>query len=152
MNHSETTGNCYLISHLRLISGLTDRTIRSYLASGILQGEKINGLWHFTPDQVDTFLHHPAVQPSIMSKRNSIVYDFMKETKKAHEEACMILDLPGHEAKRAGEFFSYRITNSNMTDIQFSYDHTAGSPRIILRGRYEDIIHIVSDYFTSIQK
>lgn len=30
----------YLIKHLTLITGLTDRTIRNYLTMGILQGEK----------------------------------------------------------------------------------------------------------------
>lgn len=45
----ENTEKYYLINHLVMITGLTDRTIRSYIASGILQGEKINGLWHFTP-------------------------------------------------------------------------------------------------------
>ena len=36
----EHTGNYYLISHLVLITGLSDRTIRNYISSGILQGEK----------------------------------------------------------------------------------------------------------------
>ena len=35
----EDTGNYYLISHLVLLTGLTDRTIRNYISSGILQGE-----------------------------------------------------------------------------------------------------------------
>ncbi len=47
---TQYAGNYYLISHLVLSTGLTDRTIRNYIASGILQGEKINGLWHFTPE------------------------------------------------------------------------------------------------------
>ena len=33
----ENTGNYYLISHLVLITGLTDRTIRNYISSGILR-------------------------------------------------------------------------------------------------------------------
>lgn len=45
----EGSGKYYLISHLVLLTGLTDRTIRKYISSGILQGEKIDGLWHFTP-------------------------------------------------------------------------------------------------------
>lgn len=65
---AQYVGNYYLISHLVLSTGLTDRTIRNYIASGILQGEKINGLWHFTPEQVERFLRHPAVRPSILAK------------------------------------------------------------------------------------
>ena len=48
----EATGNYYLINHLVLITGLTARTIRNYISNGILHGEKINGLWHFTPEEV----------------------------------------------------------------------------------------------------
>ncbi len=61
----DNTGNYYLISHLLRITGLSDRTIRNYISSGILQGEKINWLWHFTPEQVERFICHPAVRPSI---------------------------------------------------------------------------------------
>ena len=49
----EGSGKYYLIRHLVLLTGLTDRTIRKYISSGILQGEKIDGLWHFTPEQVE---------------------------------------------------------------------------------------------------
>ena len=34
----EDTGSYYLIRHLVLLTGLTDRTIRKYISSGILQG------------------------------------------------------------------------------------------------------------------
>ena len=79
---TQYAGNYYLISHLVLSTGLTDRTIRNYIASGILQGEKINGLWHFTPEQVEHFLRHPAVRPSILAKNNGLVYDFLLYTRK----------------------------------------------------------------------
>ena len=66
MNYMGETGNYYTIGHIVQFTGLTDRTIRSYIAGGILQGEKINGIWHFTPEQVDAFLRHSAVRPSII--------------------------------------------------------------------------------------
>ena len=103
MEHSEQR---YLISHLVLFTGLTDRTIRNYLAQGFLEGEQINGMWHFTPEQVERFLTHPAVRPSILAKHNGIVYDFLMETKRETRESCMILDLPGADRKALGEYFS----------------------------------------------
>ena len=78
----DNTGNYYLINHLVLSTGLTDRTIRNYISNGILQGEKINGLWHFTPEQVEAFICHPAVRPSILAKQNSAIYDFLLDDKK----------------------------------------------------------------------
>jgi hypothetical protein len=76
------SGSYYLIKHLTLFTGLTDRTIRNYLSMGLLQGEKINGLWHFTPEQVEAFISHPAVRPSIQAKHHGLVYDFLLEQKR----------------------------------------------------------------------
>ena len=70
----ESSENYLLIDHLVLITGLTDRTIRNYISSGILQGEKINGIWHLTPEQVECFICHPAVRPSILTKQHTAVY------------------------------------------------------------------------------
>lgn len=74
--------NLYLINHLVLITGLTDRTIRSYISSGILKGEKINGIWHFTAEEVEDFIKNPAVRPSITAKNNAIIYDFLLDNSK----------------------------------------------------------------------
>ena len=92
--------NYYLIRHVVLFTGLSDRTIRNYISAGLLQGEKINGLWHFTPEQVQRFICHPAVRPSILAKQNSAIYDFLLDNKKSTCESCLILDLPGKNKKR----------------------------------------------------
>ena len=99
----------YFISHLVLITGLSDRTIRNYISSGILKGEKINGIWHFTPEEVDDFVKNPLVRPSIVAKNNSVVYDFMLNDSKNEEEACVILDIPKGDRKEISEFFCYSI-------------------------------------------
>ena len=86
----EGSGKYYLISHLVLLTGLTDRTIRKYISSGILQGEKIDGLWHFTPEQVEGFVRHPAVRPSILAKHHAAVYDFLLDDQKNDDEICVV--------------------------------------------------------------
>ena len=141
----ENTGNYYLISHLVLITGLTDRTIRSHLASGILKGEKINGLWHFTPEQVEEFIRHPAVRPGIQAKRNAVVYDFLAEHRKKSGEACMILDFPGHDKKELAEYFCWRISTEEFKKIHFSFDDAA-VPRVILSGDTGDVLRLINDY------
>ena len=142
----ENCGNYYLIHHLVLITGLTDRTIRNYISSGILQGEKINGLWHFSPEQVESFICHPAVRPSILAKHNSVIYDFLLDAKKIAFESCMILDIPGHNPKKVAEYFCYRISNENFRDIRFSFDHMEGVPRVILKGSAEEVLRLVNGF------
>lgn len=146
MEKFETTGNYYLISHLTLITGLSDRTIRNYIASGILKGEKINGLWHFTPEEVNAFLRHPSVMPSIQAKHNAIIYDFLADRKKTEQEACLILDLPGHDPKTVAEFFCYAITNGDYSNIRFSFERSNGDPRVILRGKPHDVMKLIENY------
>lgn len=145
----ENTGNYYLISHLVLITGLTDRTIRNYISSGILQGEKINGLWHFSPEQVESFVSHPAVRPSILAKQHALIYDFLLENKKDTSEACMILDIPGKNKKEAAEYFCYRISTENFQNIRFSFDGLADVPRVILKGSTADVLKLVNGFMGS---
>ena len=64
MHHE--TGHYYTLGHLSQITGLTDRTLRTYLSKGILEGEKINGVWHFTEVQLDAFFRHPSVRPALI--------------------------------------------------------------------------------------
>ena len=139
----------YLISHITLITGLSDRTIRNYIASGILKGEKINGIWHFTPEEVDAFIKNPAVRPSIVAKNNSVVYDFMLNDSKKEEETCVILDLPKCDIKETAEFFCYGVSNGDYKDINFSFDGNYKTPRIILRGKPSDVFGLIGDYYKS---
>lgn len=139
-------GHYYLIRHLELFTGLSDRTIRNYIASGILRGEKINGLWHFTPEQVDDFLHHPAARPSILAKHNAAVYDFLLDTRRKAREACIILDLPGRSAKEVSEFFYYRIHAKEGCELRFSMYDTETGPRIILKGDAAQALRLVNEY------
>lgn len=147
MTDTSATGNYYTINHIVLISGLTDRTIRSYISAGILEGEKINGLWHFTPEQVEAFLHHPTVRPSILAKNNGVVYDFLLENKKKRQEACIILDLPGADEKETARFFCCAINNGDYRDLQFRFDSVSGTPRVILRGVPDQVLALVSAYY-----
>lgn len=148
MIDTAATGNYCTINSMTLITGLTDRTIRNYIASGILQGEKINGLWHFTPEQVKTFLAHPAVRPSILAKQNGIVYDFLLDGKKSSQQACIILDLPDVDHKETAEFFCYTICNGDYQDIQFTLDGVQENLRIILKGDAKNVLDLVNRYYT----
>lgn len=147
MKDTQATGNYYNIAALTMITGLTDRTIRNYISSGLLQGEKINGLWHFTPEEVESFIADPAVYPSIRAKNHAMVYDFLADNHKLEHLSCLILDLPGADRKEAAEFFCYAINNGEYSNIQFSLDAVRSDPRIILRGATADVIALAQSYY-----
>lgn len=136
----------FLINHLLLLTGLSERTIRSYIASGILEGEKINGLWHFTPEQVEHFIAHPAVRPSILAKQNAIVYDFLLEDKKKNQEICVVYDVPGADKEELASYFCYEISNGAYSGIQFAFDGIPQTPRVILSGEPMQVMSLIQGY------
>ena len=142
----QDTGKYYVINHLVMFTGLSDRTIRNYIASGILQGEKINGLWHFTPEQVEEFVRHPAVRPSILAKNNGLVYDFLLDTKKTGQEMCVIFDTPCADKKTVAEYFCYSINSGGYHNIQFSFDGVMETSRVILKGDAAEVLRLVNEY------
>lgn len=113
----EGSGKYYLISHLVLLTGLTDRTIRKYISSGILQGEKIDGLWHFTPEQVEGFVRHPAVRPSILAKHHAAVYDFLLDDQKMMTRSASFWTVPEETEKKWRNSF---VTASTTVPITIS--------------------------------
>ena len=143
----QDSGNYYVMNHLVQFTGLTDRTLRSYIASGILQGEKINGMWHFTSEQVEDFIGHPAVRPSILARHHSQVYDFLLDMKKKKAEICVVLDVPGGDQKQMAEFFSYRINQSPGTKLHFSFFYQAPRARVILSGEPGQVMSLMNAYY-----
>ena len=138
-------GHYYTLGHLTQFTGLTDRTLRTYLSKGILEGEKINGVWHFTEAQLDAFMRHPTVRPTLTAKNNSIVYDFLLDTKKPEPRICIILDLPGADREAVSEFFCGAISGGSFRDLRFSFDGI-DSPRVILSGHPDEILSLVNSY------
>lgn len=144
----QDTGHYYVLSHLVQFTGLTDRTLRNYIASGILQGEKINGMWHFTPEQFEAFMAHPAVRPSILAKHHSLVYDFLLDMKKPAPDMCVVLDIPHASHKDAAEFFCYRINQSENNSLRFSFHGENEHARIILTGSPAAVTQLLKEYYT----
>ncbi len=147
MNDFYAEGNYFTINHVVLLTGLSDRTIRNYISAGFLEGEKINGIWSFTSEQIQKFLVHPSVRPSIIAKNNSIVYDFLLEDKKTSAESCIILDLPDGNPKNISRFFCDAISNGGYKNVRFAFDQVSGVARVILKGYTADVLELVNRYY-----
>ena len=59
----------FSIDDMALITRLSTRTIRNYIADGFLEGDKSSGAWQFTAEQVDAFLQNQSVLPTLRSKK-----------------------------------------------------------------------------------
>ena len=131
----------YTINEVAMMTGLTTRTLRNYIKLGILKGEKIDGIWKFSAEDISGFISNPAVKPSIQAKKKSLVFDFLALDGKKTNEICTVLDLyvEREESEEICSFFCNKINGFEGTKIRFNYERNGKNTRIILSG-YEDVV------------
>lgn len=140
----------YTINELAMMTGLTARTLRNYIKLDILKGEKVDGVWRFTPEDISAFVSHPTVKPSIQAKNKAIVLDFLANDCKKENEICTILDLYIDEAEsdEVSEFFCNQINSYKGGKIRFSYERSGKHTRVILSGNEDVVMEILNAYYT----
>lgn len=123
----------YTIQDIAGMTGLNERTIRSYLADGLLKGEKTDGAWRFTAEQFGDFLRQDMVRASVQAKANAVVYDFLITDRRKESAACLILDQPSAEDQEPGlrEALSEQV---NQLELRWAYRYQDGMARSILSG------------------
>lgn len=141
----------YSLQDIAQFTGLTERTLRNYLDQGFLEGEKQNGAWRFTPQQLDRLLRHPSVRPSIQAKSNSCVYDFLLDEKKPSDAMCTVLDLRAakDEADAISRFFCDSV-NALPEDggVHFSFSYQNERVRVILTGAALPCAEILQKFYS----
>ena len=123
----------YTIQDIAGMTGLNERTIRSYLADGLLKGEKTDGAWRFTAEHFGDFLRQDMVRASVQAKANAVVYDFLITDRRKESAACLILDQPSAEDQEPGlrEALSEQV---NRLELRWAYRYRDGMARSILSG------------------
>ena len=111
----------YTLNELATMTGLTTRTLRTYLKTGLLSGEKTDGVWHFSEEDCEAFFSHPSVKPALQAKRSALVYDFLGNRFKRENELCVVLDLLPQAGGMSGN------GKERLRDYSVS---RVGSPRI----------------------
>ena len=136
----------YSLNDLALMTGFTTRTLRNYLTQGLLEGEKENGVWQFTPEQLDRFFSEPFVKEGLRIKRSSAVFDFLAERRRTEERSCVILDIPASRKKgdRISSFFCEKMNEAE--DLSFHYGWENGLCRVILSGAAASVAKIMTAY------
>lgn len=127
------------IEDIAAMTGLSTRTVRSYLSSGQLEGEKIGGAWRFTPEQFEAFLRQDMVRQSVRAKENGRVYDFLLTGRRKESAACLVWDWPtegGAEENRLRERLMEAV---NALELGCAYHFENGCARAILTGTPEGL-------------
>ena len=137
----------YTLNDLALMTGFTTRTLRNYLNQGLLKGEKVNGVWQFTLDDVDRFFSEPFVREGLRIKRSGVVFDFLSQQKKKEGRTCVILDIPG-SVKKGNELSAFFCNRMNdASDTVFTFDWAGGMSRVILSGAADQVAELLKAYY-----
>ena len=136
----------YSLNDLAMMTGFTTRTLRNYLLQGLLKGEKTDGVWQFTPAQLEAFFAEPFVKEGLRIKHSAAVFDFLADKHKQTKRLCVILDLPlsRKESRQLSTFFCEQMKTAADTTFTFDWDNKLG--RVILSGAEDQVMKILDAY------
>ena len=141
----------YTVEDVAQMTGLTDRTIRTYLKTGKLLGRKIGVQWRFTQAQVEALFRDADVTRDIKTLRMRTVDDFLHRTDMPPTpEACAVVDWPSPPDaaldSRVAAMTGFLNAYSESQPITFSYqyDATRGTARFILTARPRVLSRLLS--------
>ncbi len=137
----------YNLNQLAMITGYTTRSLRVFLKEGVLEGEKTDGIWRFSEEQVQDFISRQAVRQNMATKRNAVVFDFLAEAYRTENRACVILDFAvgEGEAMEISGFFCARMCEAKDMEFRFSYER--GVARVILSGKEDAVSGMLKAYY-----
>lgn len=109
--------------------------------------KKIDGIWQFTPEEIDEFLSNPNVEPGIKSKANAVVYDFMADTEKKINKICSVLDyiMDDDEAAELSEYYCKVMNNS--ADTALKYEKHGKNVRVIISGPEDFVLEAINGWY-----
>ncbi len=140
----------YSINELAQMTGLTTRTLRNYITMGLLEGDKPEGVWEFTIEEIEKFISNPNVKPAIDTKKKNIVFDFLADTEKENNEICSILDfkVTSEEGNEIMTFFCNETNSVSGGKIRMSCEKNGKNFRVILSGDEEIVSVILKKYYS----
>ena len=134
----------YKLNDLSMITGLTERTLRTYLKNGVLLGEKESGVWHFSTEQVSAFLEKEVVKAAMKSNRSALLYDFMNDVFAKENAACLVLHLCEDNPWNVADFFCNAV--NKRQGLKMRFDRIKGQNQVILVGAPETVSEILNEY------
>ena len=139
----------YTLNDIATMTGFTTRTLRNYLRMGILTGEKADGVWRFSEEQLWAFMDNPSARQGMHAKQNAIVTDFLLMGGRKENRTCVILDLCAEwdDVKRATDFFCDRIKEMGEEELRFGMERHKKNVRLILSGTENAVKEIMKRYY-----
>ena len=137
----------YDLNQVAMMTGFTTRTLRNYLNQGLLKGNKENGAWQFSAEELEKFFNEPFVKEGLRIKRSSAVFDFLADRNRKDGRTCIILDIPCGmiEGQQLSDFFCQQM--EEVKDVNFNFDWDNNKSRIIITGASDQVEKIMKAYY-----
>lgn len=131
----------YTVEDVARLTGLTTRTIRNYLKSGALHGQKVGAQWRFTQQDVDALFREAEPDP---------VAAFLHTKAHSAPAACAIVDLPAPDeaalAPQLQKLEEKLTTYAEPPVYQYHYDQAAGCARFIFSGDLKKVTRLLRQF------
>lgn len=139
----------YTINEIAMMTGFTTRSLRNYIRAGLLEGEKADGVWRFTPEDFSNFICNPSINSGIKSKHQSQVLDFLIQDTKKENQICTVLDfyVSDEESAELSDFFCNQMNAVSESATKFSLQRNGQNTRIILTGPELIVSDILCHYY-----
>lgn len=139
----------YTVDDVAAMTGLTSRTIRTYIKDGLLKGKKVGVQWRFTEKDIEELFKDKRVETEICENKNKIVYDFLEEKNKKSSVTCSIVDSRINSSEEE-EFIRNEVLNYINgykwdKQMKFSYQFFNDEllARFILEGDLREISRLI---------
>ena len=118
------------------ITGLTLRTIRSYIKSGKLKGRRIGVQWRFTAADIEALFETPETPEADKEKERP-----EERARAPRSSACVIVDMPGVTEQEARFLFG-RLQSlaavyqdgPKRLELSYEYDENREQARYVFNG------------------
>lgn len=134
----------YTIKDLALMSGLTERTLRNYLQMGVLKGEKIDGVWQFSMEQIEDFWATDYAKAAIKTNRKALLFDYLRNPPEDKNTMCAVMNFPKENWKKVSNFFCDAVSKGK--NLQMTFDSEKGMNKVILIGDYSTVCEILNEF------
>jgi len=143
----------YTVEDVATMTGLTSRTIRTYIKEGVLTGKKIGVQWRFTDEDINQlFKDQDLTKDSIEESNDEVLLpfrEFLHRTDLSTSKACLMWDC------KVNNIFDLEHTclsllsdfNDDIEDekISFSYQYfeSTSMARFLLNGQPDLIFRMI---------
>ena len=142
------------IIELATMTRLSTKTIRNYQKMGLLHGEKIDGAWMFSGEEIGRFFQEQFVKDALEIKRNGQVLDYLNGARE-NNRGCLMMDREFTTPLEVEQFvmeFTKEVNDRNhredgKVDFTFWMDEKSKIGRFTIIGYGKDLKALMNHFF-----